>query len=181
MAMRGRLLDLSIGFNQKQRLTVELDHDFRETFDQLKEAELDIEIKKHRRRRSLDANAYAWVLIDKIASAMRISKVQVYRDAIRDIGGVSEVVCMQDEAVERFCRSWEANGLGCQTETIPSKISGCTNVIVYFGSSTYDTRQMSTLIDRLIQDAKALGIETMTPAELGRLAGYTQREEADIC
>lgn len=170
--MKGRLLDLSVGLNCKQRLTLEIDGDFRSGFDELHEVDLDIEINKHRKRRSLDANAYAWVLIDKIAAAIPLDKKQVYRNAIRDIGGVSETVCVQDAALDRLCSSWSAHGLGWQTEVMPSKIEGCTNVVLYFGSSTYNSRQMSALIDQLIQDAKALGIETLPPDELSRLAGY---------
>ena len=60
--MRGRLIDLSIGLNRKQRITIEVDRDFREDFDRLKEVELDVEIKKRRNRRSLSANAYFHVL-----------------------------------------------------------------------------------------------------------------------
>ncbi|MCX4265995.1 MAG: hypothetical protein OSJ64_04170, partial [Firmicutes bacterium] len=92
--MKGHLLDLSVGLNRKQRLTLEIDGDFRQEFDNLHEADLDIEIKKYRQKRSLDANAYAWVLIDKIAKVMRIDKKQVYQEAIRNIGGVSETVCV---------------------------------------------------------------------------------------
>ena len=66
--MRGRLIDLSIGMNRKQRITIEVDRDFREDFDRLREAELDVEIKKHRNRRSLSANAYFHVLVNKIAA-----------------------------------------------------------------------------------------------------------------
>ncbi len=51
---------------------------------------------------------------------------------------------------------------------MPSKIEGCVNVVLYYGSSTYDTKQMSSLIDQLIFDAKELGIETATPQELAR-------------
>ena len=50
--MRGRLVDLSLGLNRKYRITVEVDRDFREDFDRLKDAELDVEIKKHREKRS---------------------------------------------------------------------------------------------------------------------------------
>ena len=49
-----------------------------------------------------------------------------------------------------------------------SKIEGCTNVVLYFGSSTYDSKQMSDLIDRLISEAKELGIETDTPEQISR-------------
>ena len=53
------------------------------------------ELVRRKPRRSLDANAYAWALIDKLAAATNLSKVEVYREAIRDIGGVSEVVCVR--------------------------------------------------------------------------------------
>ena len=119
------------------------------------------ELVRRKPRRSLDANAYAWELIGKIAAATNLSKVEVYREAIRDIGGVSEVVCVLDRAVDRLCRGWTHKGLGWQAETEPSKIPGCTNVVLHYGSSVYDTQQMSRLIDHLIQDAKALDIETL--------------------
>lgn len=67
--MKGRLLDLSFTLNGKQRLVIELDDDFRQDFAALKDHDVRVEIKKWRKKRSLDANAYAWVLIDKIAQA----------------------------------------------------------------------------------------------------------------
>ncbi len=166
--MRGRLIDLSIGLNRKQRLTIEVDRDFREDYDRLRDADLDVEIKKHRNRRSLSANAYAGVLVDKIAAAMSLSKEDVYREAIRHIGGVSETVCVRDAALDKLRSSWSSHGIGWQTELMPSKIPGCTNVVLYFGSSTYDTKQMSLLIDRLVEDAKGLGLETDTPEQIAR-------------
>ena len=129
----------------------------------------DYEIVKAKKRRSLDANAYAWVLIDKIAEAVGLSKTEVYKEAIRDIGGNSEIICVKTEAADELCRGWRHNGLGWQTEQFPSAIDGYINVVLYYGSSFYSTKQMSTLIDRLIQDAKSLGIETMTPEKLSAL------------
>ena len=171
--MRGRLIDLSVGLNGKQRLAIELDTDFRERYDRFSGADVNLDIKKWRKPRSNDANAYAWVLIDKIADALQQDKEMVYRQAIHSIGGVSEIVCVQDKAVEQLCKGWEHNGLGWDTEVLPSKIEGCTNVVLYYGSSVYDTKQMSNLIEHLIQDAKELGIETMTPEELQRLGVKT--------
>lgn len=124
------------------------------------------EIVKAKKRRSLDANAYAWVLIDKIAQAVNLAKFEVYRNAIRAIGGVSEIVCVKSEAVDRLRSTWEKNGIGWQTETMPSKIEGCVNVVLHYGSSVYDVRQMSVLIDYLVQDAKALNIEVLPPDKL---------------
>ena len=134
------------------------------------------ELRRRKERRSLDANAYAWVLIDKIAAATGLGKTEVYRNTIRDIGGVSETVCVLDRAVDRLCRGWTHKGLGWQAETEPSKIPGCTNVVLHYGSSVYDTQQMSRLIDHLIQDAKALDIETLPPWQLEGL--LSQWEEA---
>lgn len=124
------------------------------------------ELVKTKKRRSLDANAYAWVLVDKIASAIRLPKEEVYQNAIKGIGGVSDIVCVKDEAVVKLRQNWSKNGLGWQTETMPSKIAGCTNVVLYYGSSSYDAKQMGALIDRLIEDARALDIETMPPDRL---------------
>lgn len=129
----------------------------------------DYTLSKAKKQRTREANAYAWVLIDKIAAVMRLSKEEVYRNAIRDIGGNSEIVCVQEKAYEKLRRCWVKNGIGWQVEEMPSKITGCVNAILYYGSSAYDTQQMSILIDRLVQDAKALGIETMPPDKLNGL------------
>lgn len=132
----------------------------------------DLELKKARtKKRSLDSNAYCWVLMDKLAAHYRVPVSEVYRNFVREIGGNSEIVCMvnMERAVDSFCRSWERNGLGWQTEVLPSKIEGCVNVKVYYGSSTYDTVQMSRLIELVVQECKDAGIETMSPDELDRL------------
>lgn len=167
--MKARIADFSMTFAGKQRLTFELDGDFRPQYDELKDQAVELTVKRFRKKRSLDANALAWVIIDKIAQRMRLSKVEVYRDHIRHIAGVSETVCVQDRAVAKLTDAWSKNGIGWQTETFPSKIPGCTNVTLYYGSSTYDTAQMSALIDALVQTCKSLGIETMPEAELDSL------------
>ena len=140
-------------------------------FDELDGKEVSIEIKQARKRRSVSANAYAWVLIDKIAEKTGVRKSEVYRNAIRDIGGVSTTVCVQDFAVDRLRSGWEKNGMGWQTETMQAKIPGCTCVTLYYGSSAYDSKQMAQLIDSLIQDAEALGIPTLTEAQAREMCG----------
>ncbi len=101
--MTGRLINLSPApGNRKQHLTIEIDSDFRAEFDELHGKTVDVSIKKYRPKRSLDANAYAWVLMDKLAEAMGITKVEVYRGAIRKIGGVSETVCVLSDAADKL-------------------------------------------------------------------------------
>jgi hypothetical protein len=167
--MQAKLRELTLNRDGSQNVTLTVSSDFRPLFDELAGKELDVEIKQHRKKRSLSANAYCWVLVDKIAARSGVDKTSVYRETIRNIGGVSDIVCCQDRAVEALRSGWQAHGVGWITETMPSKLEGCTNVILYYGSSTYDTAQMSRLIDLLVMEAKELGIETATPQELDRL------------
>ena len=132
----------------------------------LKDKEYVVQVKEYHKRRSLDANAYCWELIGKLSKATGLPKNEIYKSAIKEIGGVSETVCVQTGAAERLCKAWQSKGLGWQSETFDSKIDGCTNVILHYGSSAYDTAQMSRLIDNIVQDCRALNIETMTPREL---------------
>lgn len=129
----------------------------------------ELTVEKQKRKRSLDANAYFWVLCDKLAEKTKIPKIEIYRDAIKNIGGNNSVICVRNFEVDKLRATWERNGLGWQTDTMPSKTEGCTNVILYYGSSTYNTEQMSRLIDNIVQDCNEQGIETMTPAELALL------------
>ena len=126
-------------------------------------------IKEKKNRRSLNANSYAWVLLDKLAEKLNIAKTDLYRSYIKEIGGNCDTVCCVDKAVKDLCEGWQHNGIGWLTDTLPSKIEGCTNVILYYGSSTYDTAQMSRLINLIVEDCKEYGIETITPAELSRM------------
>lgn len=131
------------------------------------------EIKQVKKKRSLDANAYMWVLLDKLATTLRIEKTEIYKRLVKENGGASEVVCVKNEAVEKLCEGWRHNGIGWQTDTFSSKLEGCTNVVLYYGSSTYDTAQMSLLVDLVVQECKQHGIETLTPSELAGMGVVT--------
>ena len=158
--MRGRLVDMSIGMNRKYRVTVELDIDYREQFDQLKEHELDIEIKRHRERRSMTANSFCWAICTEIGNAMipPVPKEEVYKQAIRDVGEY-EPLPIKAEAVNTFQDRWASKGTGWFAEVIDdSKIPGYKLVFAYYGSSTYDTKSMSRLLDYLIDDAEQMGL-----------------------
>ena len=167
--MIGKLKDLTINRDGTQNITITVQADFREEFDELANKEVTIEIKKFNRKRSLDINAYLWTIIDKISEKTGIKKSEVYKNAIREIGGVSTIICVKDEAVDSLCKNWSERGIGWLTEKTKSKIPGCTNVTLWYGSSVYDTKQMNALTDSLVQDAEMLGIPTMTPAETEKL------------
>lgn len=173
MKISGRIVGANIDFKtNKPQLSLEINelNDFKQLVDDMNQCEkLSIEIKPYRARRSLDANAYAWVLMDRLAEKLNESKVNIYREYIKHIGGNSEIVCVKNNALDRLCEGWGKNGIGWVTDTLPSKLEGCTCVILYYGSSTYDTAQMSRLLDLIIQDCKIQGIPTETPDEIARL------------
>lgn len=128
-------------------------------------------IKEFRKKRSLDANAYAWVLMNKLADKLNMGVRDLYRHYIPDIPENSQVVCVPTEAVEKLQSGWEHNGIGWCSDTLKSKLPGCTNVVLYYGSSTFDQKQMGVLLDLIIEDCKQVGVEYLTPEELERLEG----------
>ena len=150
-------------------MTIETSADLQGLFDRFNDKEIDIELKEHKERRSKDANAYMWTLLNELSTALNIDKINLYREYIKNVGGNYQVVCVQNSAVNELLKGWEHNGIGWLTDTTESKIDGCTNVLLYFGSSTFDTKTMSRMIDLIVDDCKENGIETMTPQELARL------------
>lgn len=135
-----------------------------------KDKEYNVEIKQYRKKRSLDANAYMWTLCDKISQVVpETTKEDVYRDAIHHVG-VFETFPLKDDAVERWIERWQTNGTGWISEVLhKAKTPGYTIVISYYGSSTYNTKEMSRLIDNVVMTAKECGVETLTPDELEQM------------
>lgn len=170
--MTGRIVDGSRGLSGKPRLTIEIneDNEFETAFDELNQKEkITVELKPYRKKRSLDANAYFWVLCGKLAAKIGVAKSEVYREYVKEIGDNFYTSCVLDREAQAVCDCWERNGLGWVTDTIPSKIDGCTVVLLYYGSSEYDTAQMSRLINLVVFDCKEQGIETATPEEINNM------------
>lgn len=128
------------------------------------------ELKEDRNKRSNDANSYFWVLCGKLANTMGLPKDDIYRSLIKEVGNNFEILPIKNEAVDKWISNWCSKGVGWVCDILgESKLEGYTNVVTYYGSSTYDTRQMSTLINLIVQECKEQGIETMTPQELSLL------------
>ena len=129
------------------------------------------EIKQERKARSLNANAYYWRLCGELSSVLRIPPDEIYRQHIRDVGGNYEVIRLASRAVQSFTRSWCAGHVGRVIEDMGTDRNNpdfC-YLRVFYGSSDYDTRQMSRLIELMVTDCKAHGVETLTPEEMGRM------------
>lgn len=130
------------------------------------------ELTKATKKRSKNANAYAWVLCEKIGIAVGITKEAVYRKAIREVGSFLQIDLPADD-LPRFRKQWEAQGLGYQVQIIDSLPDSVT-VNAYYGSHFYDTNEMARFINSLIEDARAMDIETMPEEELQSLLSSWQ-------
>lgn len=137
----------------------------------------DYEIRPVPKKRSLDANAYAWVLIHKIAAKIQEPAVEVYRRYIRDIGSKVVVVCVQADDVETEVSAFLAGHIGRMVDIGESKIPGCATIHKKYGSSNYSVREMAAFIDIITQDCMALDIEPKPREEVESL--LRQWGEAD--
>lgn len=169
----GKLTDISIDFQtRKPKISILLDSNELTNIEELNGLKLNVELKKWYKKRSIDANAYCWVLCDKIAKKITtedaaITKEDVYKDAVLQIGSYEPFI-VQEASYEKFKRIWGKQGLGFLVQEVSRK-DKCIKVHCYYGSSTYDSKEMSLLIEWLVQEAKQHNIETKSKAELDSL------------
>ena len=123
----------------------------------------DVEIKEHKNKRSLNANSYAWALINKLGNKLRMSKDDIYIMMLERYGQSEVVSVRSDIDVKGYFQYFKEIGRGF--------VQGkeFTHYKIFKGSSQYDTKEMSILIDGIVSECQDLGIETMTPDELERL------------
>lgn len=168
LTFKGKLKDHIIKLGGKVVLMLDTDLSA-EYLDELKDKELKVQVSVWRQDRSLNANNYCWKLLDEIAQRMHSTKEEVYQDIISKVG-VFEILPIRNEAVDNFVEKWQSRGLGWVCNIMrDSKIPNYTNVIAYYGSSVYNTKEMSRLIDEVVQEAQSLGVQTKTPQELAEL------------
>ncbi len=124
---------------------------------------LDIEIKKHKNKRSLNANNYCWALINEIGNVLNMSKEEVYFQMLKRYGQGEVVSLLSKINVNGYFKHYEAIG----NAVLNGK--AFTHYKVYKGSSEFDTKEMSIFINGIVDEAKELGISTITPNELESL------------
>lgn len=119
---------------------------------------LTVEIKEYKKPRSLNSNALMWELCEKLAEAIPgISKEDVYRQAVHDVGTCFSTSVPTAQA-DALVNSWTCRGVGWLTEVIGQNEES-TSILLYPGSSTYTTEQMTRLIDYLMDECKAEGVQ----------------------
>lgn len=170
MEFVGEYKGISIDWETGKRiLSFETQQDFQpETIESIKSGKLSITVKKFRQKRSLDANAYCWAIITKIANHpdIKSSKEEVYEEMLQKYGflyqdeegyiPVTVKAGVDMSKIEGHWKFYKSNG----------KFD---SYLMIKGSSEYDTAEMAHFIDMVVQEAKELGIETLTPIELERM------------
>lgn len=131
---------------------------------------VEVILQEKKEKRSLNANAYAWQLIGQIADALKLSNQEVYELMIQRYSKAYTFVVLPPSAVEQAKATFKESHLYAQ------EIGTCTvngkegmQLQLFYGSSTFDTKQMSRLIDGIVSEAKGLDIETATPDEIARM------------
>lgn len=170
---------------QRQKVVLTVNEDVREVFDNFKDCEkLSVEIKKYRAKRSLDANAYFHVLVDKLADKLGISKPYCKNLMIGKYGKpfyidddeTAEAVIKTNIPVNKMMENESIHCIPCK-----QKIEDGKEVVFYKlfrGSSTYNTKEMSELIDGTVYECKEQGIETLPPHELERMMSVYEKHHA---
>ena len=174
MQCTGTIKDISMDFKTKlPQVTLLLNEKGTlEQVEMLKELKkLSVEIKKYRQKRSLDANAYFHVLVNKLARHFGVSDTEMKTKMNLEYGtvalnldgtkvGVKVPYGTDIKQFYPYCKKFgecEENGINFE------------KYLFYKETHTLDSKEMAELIDGVIQECKEAGIETMTPAELKRL------------
>ncbi len=138
---------------------------------QLKEGEYTLKVEKKKKRRSLNANSYLWEMCNQLAIELSKdgvihTKEQIYRDAIKRCGIYKEFSGLSAKDAETLRHAWEMLGTGWVTEQV-DYMPDSENVIVrcYYGSSQYNTKQMSRIINYIVEECNEQGIDTMSAQE----------------
>ena len=149
--------NLSFSVNEGESALIEL--------ESLQSAEkLEIDVKQYRKKRSRDANGMLWACLGEIAVATRADKWDIYLLMLKRYGKFT-YVCVKPEAVEDLKRQWR------ETEVVGDiTINGkkAVQVLCYFGSSTYNTKEFSVLLDGVISEMQDLGLQPPPSQEMKR-------------
>jgi adenine C2-methylase RlmN of 23S rRNA A2503 and tRNA A37 len=163
---KGKIVDISKDWKTGRfRVTFESMEDISKQLETITDKLLTITAKIFRNKRSRDANSYSWVLMQKIAEDQHTDKESVYLEMLGRYGVFTHII-VRPGVVDRVvseCRT--VKNLGEVT------VSGQTGIQLqcYFGSSTYDTKEMSVFIEGIVSECQEMGIETATPDELERM------------
>jgi hypothetical protein len=161
--MKCRIVKADIGLDREATLTVTTADKptLRDIIDNYKDVDIDVDIKKYRTKRSLNANSAAWVMITAIAKVLRTTKDAVYLTMLKRYGVYVDMM-VQPQAVVKFL---EEN----PTSEIIGNVTACgqtgVQIRLYYGSSTYNSEEFAVFLDGIISEAAEMGIPFISAEE----------------
>lgn len=180
MQTTGIITDVNIDYKtRKSKISLLLDTKEIDIVEQLKnENKLSVELKKHREKRSLNANNYFWKLLQELCELAEMDTIEEYKRRVKKLG-IFKRFRIEKKDIKTFEIMWEYRGIAWFCEIADTEYIGNIEfkiIHAYYGSSSFNTKQMSRLINDLVQDCKVYGIETKTPAEIKSLLESWDRE-----
>ena len=133
---------------------------------------LNIRAVKFRSKRSLDANGLLWVCLGQIAEVLRTDKWNVYLQMLKRYGKYT-YICVKPNVVDAVKVQWRESEIVGET-TINGKEA--VQMLCYFGSSTYNTKEFSVLLDGVISEMREMGLQTPASQEMERALQQWQKE-----
>ena len=130
----------------------------------------ELNIVKTKNKRSLDANALFWKMLGLLADKLQMKNTDVYREYIKETSAF-EIIPVKEDKIEHWKKIWESRGIGWVCEDLGEcrNTKGYHNVKSYYGTSVYDSKEMSRIIDMVISDCKDNSIPTDDPDEIERI------------
>ena len=163
MEFTGKILNIvnnAITGQMQVTLSVDQREQMVSEYDSLKDEHLSIKIAKHTKKRSLDANAMLWSCLSMMAIALGTDKWDVYLKMLCRYGKFT-YISIKPEALESFKAMWRE----CE---VVGEQNGMIDVLCYFGSSTYNSKEFSVLLDGVISEMKEMGLTPPPTEEMRR-------------
>ena len=175
METKGRIKQINLDWkSRKTAVTVEVDARPDEV-ERLVDKDLTVVLKQFRQKRSLDANGLLWHCLGKIAEALRTDKWEVYLQMLKRYGQFT-YICVKPNMVDAVKAQWR------ECEVVGDiNINGqkAIQILVYFGSSTYNTQEFSVLLDGVISEMREMGLELPTSEDMRRALELWEKQNGE--
>ena len=152
--MRAKIKDLIVGMDAGY-VTLSIPKEEINRLAEMEGKELDATIKIHRESRSKDANAMMWACIGQIANALNTDKWEIYLKMLKRYGQFTHI-CVKPIAVDAIKRQWRECEIVGEVEINGKK---AVQMLCYYGSSTYDSKEFSVLLDGIVGEMKEMGLQ----------------------
>lgn len=170
MKAKGRITGIQMPFRSKRPVVSFEVQAEPEALEKYMDIDLDINFSRHRNRRSIDANAFLWACLGEIARAISSDTWSIYLYMLERYGKFTHIL-VKPEAVEQVRQVWR------ETKIVGEK-DGMIQMLCFFGSSTYNTKEFSQLLDGVVSEMKEMHLETPPDEEMKRLLeGMRERDQ----